>query len=45
MKNTQTLTIHLTQNKKQKVGTIATKNKKIYFEYDWYFYEENKNDC
>jgi len=29
MKNTQTLTIHLTQNKKQKVRTLATKNKKI----------------
>ena len=28
------LTIHLTQQKKQKVGTLATKNKKIYFEYD-----------
>jgi len=28
------LTIHLTQTKTQKVGTLATKNKKIYFEYD-----------
>jgi len=34
MINTQTLTIHLTQTKTQKVGTLATKNKKIYFEYD-----------
>ena len=34
MKNTPTLTIHLTQQKKQKVGTLATKDKKIYFEYD-----------
>ena len=30
----KTLTIHLTQNKTQKVGTLATKDKKIYFEYD-----------
>ncbi len=29
-----TLTIHLTQAKKQRVGTLAIKNKKIYFEYD-----------
>jgi len=28
------LTIHLTQTKTQKVGTLAIKNKKIYFEYD-----------
>jgi len=28
------LTIHLTQTKIQKVGTLAIKNKKIYFEYD-----------
>jgi len=34
MKNTHTLTIHLTQTKTQKVGTLAIKNKKIYFEYD-----------
>ena len=32
--NTKTLTIHLTQNKTQKVGILAHKNKKIYFEYD-----------
>ena len=32
--NTQILTIHITQTKTQKVGTLATKNKKIYFEYD-----------
>ncbi|MCK5537984.1 MAG: HipA N-terminal domain-containing protein, partial [Bacteroidales bacterium] len=32
--NTQTLTIHLTQQKKQKVGTLAIKDQKIYFEYD-----------
>ncbi|MCH9740955.1 MAG: type II toxin-antitoxin system HipA family toxin [Epsilonproteobacteria bacterium] len=31
---TQTLTIHLTQQKKQKVGTLAIKDRKIYFEYD-----------
>ena len=31
---TQKLTIYLTQQKKQKVGTLAQKNKKIYFEYD-----------
>ena len=31
---TKTLTIHLTQQIKQKVGTLATKDKKIYFEYD-----------
>ncbi len=30
----KTLTIHLTQNKTQKIGTLAQKNKKIYFEYD-----------
>ncbi|CAA6811939.1 MAG: HIPA PROTEIN [uncultured Sulfurovum sp.] len=29
-----TITIHLTQSKKQKLGTLAQKNKKIYFEYD-----------
>ena len=29
-----TLTIHLTQTKKQKVGTLAIKDRKIYFEYD-----------
>jgi serine/threonine-protein kinase HipA len=29
-----TLTIHLNQSKTQKVGTLATKDKKIYFEYD-----------
>jgi len=29
--STNSLTIHLSQ---QKVGTLATKNKKIYFEYD-----------
>ncbi len=28
------LTIHLTQTKIQKVGTLAQKDKKIYFEYD-----------
>ena len=32
--NTQNLTIHLTQTKKQKVGTLAIKDRKIYFEYD-----------
>ena len=32
--NINTLTIHLTQQKKQKLGTLAIKNKKIYFEYD-----------
>jgi len=31
---TQTLTIHLTQTSTQKVGTLAIKNRKIYFEYD-----------
>ena len=31
---TQKLAIHLTQTKAQNVGTLATKNKKIYFEYD-----------
>jgi len=30
----KTLTIHLTQTQKQKVGTLAKKDKKIYFEYD-----------
>ncbi|CAA6820106.1 MAG: Phosphatidylinositol kinase [uncultured Sulfurovum sp.] len=30
----QTLTIHLTQQKEQKLGILAQKNKKIYFEYD-----------
>jgi len=30
----QKITIHLTQNKKQKVGTLAIKDKKIYFKYD-----------
>ena len=28
------LTIHLTQQKTQKVGTLAQKDNKIYFEYD-----------
>ncbi len=32
--STNKLTIHLTQQKKQKVGTLATKDRKIYFEYD-----------
>jgi len=32
--NTQILTIHLTQQKKQKVGTLAIKDQIIYFEYD-----------
>ncbi|MEA2047160.1 MAG: type II toxin-antitoxin system HipA family toxin [Campylobacterota bacterium] len=31
---TQKLTIHLSQSKKQKLGTLAQKDKKIYFEYD-----------
>ena len=31
---TNTLTIHLTQQNTQKVGTLAQKNNKIYFEYD-----------
>ena len=31
---TKKLTIHLTQQKKQKVGTLAIKDRKIYFEYD-----------
>jgi len=30
MKNITLLTIHLTQTKTQKVGTLAIKNKKIY---------------
>ena len=33
-KNINTLTIHLTQTKTQKVGTLAQKDNKIYFEYD-----------
>jgi serine/threonine-protein kinase HipA len=33
-KNIQKITIHLTQPKKQKLGILAQKNKKIYFEYD-----------
>jgi len=32
--NIKTLTIHLTQTTTQKVGTLAIKNRKIYFEYD-----------
>jgi serine/threonine-protein kinase HipA len=32
--NIQTLTIHLTQTTTKKVGTLAIKDKKIYFEYD-----------
>ena len=31
---TTNLTIHLTQTTTQKVGTLAIKNRKIYFEYD-----------
>jgi len=31
---TSKLSIHLTTTQKQKVGTLATKDKKIYFEYD-----------
>jgi len=31
---TKTLTIHLTQTQTQKVGTLAIREKKIYFEYD-----------
>ncbi len=34
MKTTNTLTIHLNTNKTQKLGTMAQKNNKIYFEYD-----------
>ncbi len=34
IENIKTLTIHLTQTTTQKVGTLAIKNKKIYFEYD-----------
>jgi len=30
----QNLTIHLTQPKTQKLGTLAQQDKKIYFEYD-----------
>jgi len=30
----KSLTIHLTQQTTQKIGTLAIKNKKIYFEYD-----------
>jgi len=33
-KNIQTLTLHLTQTTTQKVGTLAIRDKKIYFEYD-----------
>jgi len=33
-KNTKTLTIRLTQSTTQKVGTLAIRDKKIYFEYD-----------
>ncbi len=33
-KNIQTLSIYFTQQKTQKVGTLAEKDKKIYFEYD-----------
>ncbi len=32
--NIQTLTIHLTQTTTQKIGTLAIREKKIYFEYD-----------
>jgi serine/threonine-protein kinase HipA len=32
--NTHTLTVYLNQTTKQKVGTLAQKDKKIYFEYD-----------
>ena len=32
--NIKTLTIHLTQTTTQKVGTLAIRDKKIYFEYD-----------
>ena len=32
--NINKLTIHLAQQKKQKVGTLAIKDRKIYFEYD-----------
>ena len=31
------LTIHLTQQKIQKVGTLAIKNRKIYFKYNKFF--------
>ena len=34
MKVINTLTINLTQQKTQKVGTLAQKDNKIYFEYD-----------
>ena len=33
-KNTNTLIVHLNTTKKQKVGTLAIKDRKIYFEYD-----------
>ena len=35
------LNVHLNQTKKQKVGTLAIKNKKIYFEYDKDFLKTN----
>jgi len=38
---TTTLTIHLTQTKTQKVGTLAIRDKKIYFEYDKDFLKTN----
>lgn len=44
-KNINTLTIHLTQQKKQKVGTLAIKNHKIYFEYDKTFLKTGLHIC
>ena len=32
--NINAITVYLTQTKTKKLGTLATKNKKIYFEYD-----------
>ena len=38
---TKTLTLNITQTKTQKVGTLAIRDKKIYFEYDKDFLQTN----
>ncbi len=42
---TQKLTIHLTQQKTQKVGTLVQKDKKIYFKYNKEFLKTGIELC
>jgi len=42
---TPKLTVHLTTTHKQKVGTLAYKDRKIYFEYDAEFLKQRDWKC